>query len=172
MKQVYEAILVATLILSTYLVISTGKNFSAIQQNIISSKEGVTLLQKQLSEQQELIVSLQTEFATFHKDTKARVSKAEKFKADIALLKGALSKVYLADVLRQQNKLDEAAKALLSAKEPIWLAGDSFSSEQTILRGLMWPIDKIVEKWKEGSSKADTAKISATITKVLNTITP
>lgn len=172
MKLVYDAMVVATLILSAYLVISMERNFTDVRQQIVDSQKSVKPLQAQLEEQAKLVALLQTELTTFHEEVNARIAKKEKLKADIAMLSSTLSKIKEAEVLKTQNDYKKAADILKAAKEPLWKAGDIFVSEQAALRGLMWPIDQIMEKWNNDDGSVDTSEITATLKTIVDNIKP
>lgn len=172
MKIVYETMVVATLILTAYLVISVERNFVDVRQSIINSQKLVEPLQKQLEEQQKLVALLQIELSTFHTEVNTRIEKEEKLKANIAALSGIVSKLNQAEVLKKQGEYKKAVEILKATKDPIWRAGDTFESEQTALRGLMWPIDQVMQKWNNNNGRANTAKISIAIKAILNNIKP
>lgn len=172
MKIVYETMVVATLILTAYLVVSVERNFAEVRQYIINSQKSVEPLQKQLEAQQKQVELLQTELAAFHSEVNTRVAKAQQLTLDIARLSATLSKISHAESLRNQGKHKQAAEILKAVKDPIWKTGDVFTSEQAALRGLMWPIDQVMGRWNNNDGSADTAKISATIKRILGNIKP
>ncbi|MCK5830174.1 MAG: hypothetical protein KAH20_07705 [Methylococcales bacterium] len=172
MKLVYEAMVVATLILTAYLVISVEKNFSEVGQQVVDSQKSVKPLQAKLEEHQTLLELINTELTTFHTEVNTRIAKEEKLKADIAILSTTLSKIKEAEALKAQKEYKKAAEVLKAAKEPIWKAGDVFVSEQAALRGLMWPIDQVIEKWNNNDGSVDTTQISTTIKTILDNIKP
>lgn len=172
MKIVYGTMLVATLILTAYLVISNQKNFIDIREQVIDSKKSVKPLQKQLNTQQKSLEVLQTELTEFHTEVNTRIAKAEKIKVNIAALNSTLSTISGAEELKNNGEFKKAAELLKTAKDPIWKAGDIFASKQVELRGLMQPIDKVMEKWNSDDGSVDTTKITTSIKAILESIKP
>lgn len=170
MKIVYGTMLVTTMILTAYLVISIERNIPVINQNIADSQQAVAPLQQQLDKQQEMLALLQTELSGFHKEVNDRIAQEKKLKDAIQSVRAALYKVEEAETKRKAGDLHKAAEILLSTKQPLWGAGDIFQAEQATFRSLMTPIDITATKWKSGNSGADASKISASIKVILERI--
>jgi seryl-tRNA synthetase len=171
MKMLYGTMLVTTMILTAYLVISIEKNIPVINQNIADSQIAVAPLQQQLDKQQETLVLLQAEVSGFRKEVNDRIAEEEKHKESIQSIRAILSRIEEAEVKHKQGDLNKAAEILLSTKEAIWHAGDIFKTEQSMFRSLMTPIDMTATKWKSGNGAIDTSKISASIKAILEKIT-
>ncbi len=163
---------VATLILTAYLVISIERNFAEVGKQVIDSQKSVKPLQAQLELQQKMQELLHVELTTFHTEVNTRIAKEEKIKADIAKLSFTLSQINEAEILKQQGQYKKATELLKEVKETLWKVGDIFVSEQTALRGLMWPIDQVMTKWNNNDGTVDTEKISTTIKTILEKIKP
>jgi hypothetical protein len=170
MKIVYGTMLVTTMVLTIYLVVSIGNIIPAIKQNVTDSQKAIAPLQAQLDKQQEMLTLLQTDVTAFRKEVNEPIKKAESRKAAIQSVRGALAKVEEADAMRKAANLTKAMEILLSSKDPLWKAGDAFPSEQTVFRGLMTPIDATISKWKSGDGNVDTAQISTSIKTILEKI--
>ena len=170
MKLVYETIQVATLILIAYLVISVEKQFSLVKDTIVESQKVVQPLQKQLKEQKKLIVALQEKLLIFHTEVNERVAEEEKIKANIAQIKATLSILNEVSALSKSGQFPVAIEKLTSIKELLWKASDLFISEQAMLRGLMWPIDQMLEKLKSNDKNINISPVVTTIQAVLANI--
>lgn len=170
MKIVYGTMLVTTMVLTIYLVFSIGKIIPAIKENNADAQKTIAPLQEQLAKQQEMLTLLQAEVTTFHKEVNEPIKKAEARKAAIQSVQAALAKVDEADAMRKSGNLTKAMEVLLSSKDPLWKAGETFPSEQKTFRGLMTPIDAAVSKWKSGDGKVDTAQISSSVKAILERI--
>jgi hypothetical protein len=170
MKIVYGTMLVTTMVLTIYLVFSIGTVIPAIKANNTEIQKTLVPLQEQLVKQQEMLTLLQADVAAFRKEVNEPIKKAEARKAAIQSVQAALAKVDEADAMRKTGNLTKAMEILLTSKDPLWKAGDTFPAEQKTFRGLMTPIDATVSKWKSGDGKVDTSQISASIKTILEKI--
>lgn len=168
MKTLYRTLLVTTAILTIYVVFLLEKSIPDVKQSVMDSQKNLVELQTQFSKQQEILTALQIELAAFHKETNERIAKEQKRKDTLNSVKLALSKVEEADAMRKTGNLAKAIETLLSAKKPLWEAGEVFQSEQTAFRGFMNPIDAIIGQWKSDNAMADTTQLAATIKATLD----
>jgi hypothetical protein len=162
--------LVTTLILTAYLVITIAKNLPVISRSIADSQMTIIPLQQQLDKQQIVLEALQAELAGFHKEVNERIFKEEKHKEAIKSVQSALSKIEEAEGLRKSGDLTKAQAILLATKEPLWKAGDFFISDQARFRGLMALIDAALGAWQKGNGSVDVSKITASLKPVLEKI--
>ena len=170
MKILNGTLLVATTILSAYLVVIVKIEMPLINKNILHSYEAIAPLQEQIKTQREMVAELQTELKAFRTEVNERVIAEEELKESIRSVREAISKIYAADKKRAQGKLGEAADTLLSSKELLWKAGDQFTTQQAEFRGLMEPIDTTVRNWRKGRAKTSTKPIIEQIKLILENL--
>jgi len=168
MEILFRILNVFTAVLVAYLVITLQQQVPEINRNIAESSEAVAPLQEQLEQQSETIDTLQKQFTVFVQAENERRAKEERLKQNLRSIKGVIAKVQDAENLRQQGKLSEAADLLLSTKDAIWKAGDFFTAEQGVLRGLMAPIDILSGKWRGGDAKASASDLLAQLQAAFN----
>ncbi|MBU0498474.1 MAG: hypothetical protein KJ558_06575 [Gammaproteobacteria bacterium] len=159
MDTLIRSIIVATAILAAYLTATVSGLAPALQAGMATIAKSVKPLERQIEEQGVLVKRLQQELDAFRKELNDRARQEDARKNNLRILKGAISVVGGADQLRAAGKLEDAANALLSAKDAIWKSGDSFQDQQKALRGLMQPIDELAVKWRGGDAKATAAPI-------------
>jgi hypothetical protein len=172
MKVWYGAILVATAILTAYLVVVVDKTLPALYENIGKSQTVIKTLQQQLTQQNELILALQADVKKLGKDnnTPAKPPQEDKGKLAVDSVRASLPKMTEADAKKQQGDFNSAIDLLKSTKQALWQAGDNLTAHQAALRGLMGSIDVIIAQWKKGIKAADTSKISTAVRAILQKI--
>lgn len=171
MKIWYGTIIVATVILTGYLVIVIGRYLPNLSANSEETQASLKLLQERLDKQSELMTAMQADLKKLGKND-AQPPKPQEDKGKIAVdsLRSSVKNLSDADAKKQQGDMNAAIDMLKSVKKTLWQAGDTLPTYQVDLRALMGQLDAIIGKWKQGNKAADTSKISMAVKTILHKI--
>lgn len=101
------------------------------------------------------------------KEMNDREKAKEEQKRILQGLNAAKNQLQTAEHQRQANQREEAIKTVLAVKETVWKTGDAWTHEQAFLRGLMAPMDAVLEKWKAGDWSASVVPVMEQLQQVL-----
>ncbi len=168
----YGTLLIATVVLSGYLVAVLNRALPAIETAVYAQQAGIKNLKDTLERQNQMLVAIQAELKK-NNATDAPPQKPQapdKGKLAVDALRNSLEKMKEADAKKQQGDINTAIDLLKSVKQALWQAGDVLPAHKAALRPLMGPIDGIIGKWKQGDKSADTSKIALAVRTVLHKI--
>lgn len=172
MKIWYGSILVATVILTAYLVLFVNQAIPALNDGLNQSQALIKTLQEQVIKQNELLLALQADLKKQANNNAAPPKPPQEDKGKLAVdsLRNSLTKFAEAEAKKQQGDFNSAIDLLKSTKQALWKAGDVLNTHQDALRALMGPIDTIMTQWKKGDKVADTSKVSTAVRTILQKI--
>lgn len=171
MKIWYGTIIVATVILTGYLVIVIGRHLPNVSANAEEAQANFKLLQEKLDKQAGQLTAMQAELKKLGKDNSPPPKPPEdKGKIAVDSLRASVKDLSDADAKKQQGDMNAAIDVLKSVKKTLWQAGDTLPTYQADLRALMGPLDTIIGKWKQGDKAVDTSKISLDVKTILQKI--
>ena len=119
-------------------------------------------LNDKIDQVQEFIVS-QKQLAIQKKQIETKLASQKQF----SRFQTTYSKVLLAEILRSNNRLKDAAKLLKSTKKDIWTMGDTYKDKQKSLRSLMPKIDASVNAWNKGDGKMSAKSVYSILDKII-----
>jgi hypothetical protein len=125
-------------------------------------------LKQSLNNHQKASVEAITSAALPAKEMNDREKAKEEQKRIHQSLSTAKNQLQHAEQLRQSSPGEEAIKTVLAVKEVVWKTGDAWPHEQMVLRGLMSPMDAVLEKWRAGDWSVSVAPVMEQLQQVLN----
>jgi uncharacterized membrane-anchored protein YhcB (DUF1043 family) len=124
-------------------------------------------LKQSLNNHQKASVEAIASAAVPVKEMNDREKAKEEQKRIYQSLNAAKNQLQAAEQQRQSNPGEEAIKKVLAVKEIVWKTGDTWTHEQAFLRGLMAPMDAVIEKWKAGDWSASVVPVMEQLQQVL-----
>lgn len=79
-----------------------------------------------------------------------------------------LSQLSKSDRLAKAGQMPEATELVLSTKEAIWKAGDTFPEHKSVLHGMMGPIDQLASQWKANNQEGSAHELILKIDNIMD----
>ncbi|MEN9842205.1 MAG: hypothetical protein RLZZ612_34 [Pseudomonadota bacterium] len=124
-------------------------------------------LKQSLNNHQKASVEAITSAAVPAKEMNDREKAKEEKRRIYQSLNTAKNQLQTAEQQRQSSPGEEPIKTVLAVKETVWKTGDVWTHEQAFLRGLMAPMDAVIEKWKAGDWSASLIPVMDQLQQVL-----
>lgn len=128
----------------------------------------LTALKQSLNNHQKASIEAITSASLPSKEMNDREKAKEEQRRVHQILNTAKTQLQNAEQQRQSNPGEEAIKIVLAVKETVWKTGDAWPHEQMLLRGLMTPMDAVLEKWRAGDWSLSVAPVVEQLQQVLN----